>query len=317
MGGVQSAEKGAAGPGADVAWVESPLQLLAAAELATATGRRPHVAFRLTGAHMTETAAELQRRGAPFASCAPYLGIPWGLLSRHGDWAIGDGLSGQFRAAVSVLRPRAITLLDDGEQTLHLADAVVGEVAFARQGVAESRLARALGLVAGERLRALAARDRLHAFTMYAERVALARLAGLGASVTPNRFAFSRATARPLALTAGRVLLGSALVVDRRMPADEYLGWVAAVAGEGSASAPTGSSSLAYLPHRREPAGVLEEVGRIPGVDVIRTGGLPVEMLLAGTERRLEIVSLPSSALTGLEAVLGRPITARPVPSRA
>ena len=91
-----------------LAWVESPLQLVGAAEWASAHERRVPVAGRLT-AQMGETADELIARGARFGECAPYLGIPFALLSRHDHWLVGDGFSGQFRMAVSVLRPKTLT----------------------------------------------------------------------------------------------------------------------------------------------------------------------------------------------------------------
>ena len=48
-----------------VAWVESPLQLIGAAEWADAAGERVTIAGRLT-AQMSETADELLARDAPF-----------------------------------------------------------------------------------------------------------------------------------------------------------------------------------------------------------------------------------------------------------
>ena len=84
-----------------IAWVESPLQLIGAAEWAAAHDARVPVAGRLT-TQMSETADELIARGARFGELAPYLGIPWNLLARHSHWLVGDGFSGQFRLAASV-----------------------------------------------------------------------------------------------------------------------------------------------------------------------------------------------------------------------
>src|SRR5918994_1810121 len=108
-----------------LAWVESPLQLLGAAEWAGAHATTVPVAGRLT-AQMSATADELVARGARFGALEPYLGIPFSLLSRHGHWLVGDGFSGQFRAAASVLRPHRITFLDDGAQPIAYADALLG-----------------------------------------------------------------------------------------------------------------------------------------------------------------------------------------------
>ena len=95
-----------------LAWVESPLQLLCAAEFAASLGLRVRVAFRLSGPQMTATAQELLTRGAPFTDAVPYYGVPWGLLADHRDWIIGDAFSGQFRSAMSLLAPRTVTLVD-------------------------------------------------------------------------------------------------------------------------------------------------------------------------------------------------------------
>ena len=128
-----------------IAWVESPLQLIAAAEWAALRDEPVVVAVRIGSAQMAATADELVARGANFAEYIPFVGIPWGLLSRFRDWVIGDGFSGQFRTAASVLRPRSITLLDDGALTIALADVLLERTAFARPGNRESALATVLG----------------------------------------------------------------------------------------------------------------------------------------------------------------------------
>lgn len=288
-----------------VAWVESPLQLLAAAEHAAATGTRPDVAFRLTGEHMSATARALLDRGAPFATCVPYLGIPWRLLAVSPRWAVGDALSGQFRAAITALRPREVTLLDDGAQTLHLAGALLGRAPYGRPGRREPRLAVALGELASGRLGRLAVAGRLSAFTAFADREPLRALAGVGVPVTPNRFAWTRATAAPIDLPTRRVVLGSALSADGRLDERTYLAWIARVAGDGP---------VAYLPHRREPAATRARVAAIDGVLPVATL-LPVELALAGAPGPLEVHALPTSALTTLAAVLdGSGSALRPTP---
>jgi hypothetical protein len=297
-------DAGGAGAGGTVAWVESPLQLLAAAEWADAAGIRIDVAFRLTSPHMTATARELLDRGARFATCVPYLGIPWRLLTLARRWLAGDGFSGQFRLAAAALAPGRVTLLDDGALTMPLADAIVGARAFARPHVREGRIAASLGRVAGERLRRLAERERLEAFTVYADRPELAGLAALGAEVRANDFAWTRRTARPIELPARRVLLGSALPVDGRMRARDYLAWVRRTASEGD---------VAYLPHRREPAEQLEAVRAVAGVHVV-AASVPVELALAGLAG-VEVVGLPSTALDTLPLVLGSRARVRPVPA--
>src|SRR6187402_1495553 len=108
-----------------IAWVESPLQLVAAAEWAAGRDDPIAVALRVTGPQMAATAGELLSRGARFETVTPYFGIPWGQLGAHRAWAVGDAFSGQFRLAASVRAPRELSLLDDGAMTLVAADALL------------------------------------------------------------------------------------------------------------------------------------------------------------------------------------------------
>ena len=277
------------------AWVESPFQLLSAAEFAHARGRRISVAMRLTGPQMETTAAELLRRGAPFAEVIPYVGIPWGLLSAEHDWAIGDGFSGQFRLAATALHPRHVTLLDDGANTLALADALLGRTPYRRPRRAEGRLSRGLGELTRDRLHGLADRERLGIFTVFP--LGDGRVDALGArGIHAHRhdFAWTRHASDPIDLPGDRVLLGSALPTDGHVPVGDYLRWVEAQTGEGA---------VLYLPHRRETPAVLAAVRTLRGVRMLETG-LPIELVLAGIRRPIELVSLQTSAATTLELLL-------------
>jgi hypothetical protein len=278
-----------------IAWVESPLQLVAAAEWASIQKREILVVLRLGSAQMAATAEELIARGARFAQCVPYYGIPWQVLAAHPVWAIGDGFSGQFRLAASVLRPRHITLLDDGAHTIALVDALLGRTGFTRPNRHESTLATLLGGRARERMLRMASHERLDistAFALGGER--MTALADRGIRVRPHKLEWVRHTARPIAVPGNRVLLGSARPVDGFIPLSEYLAWVAIEARKGD---------LAYLPHRREAAATLTAVAQLPGVQVFETG-LPIELVLAGTPAPLEVLSLPTSATTTLAHVL-------------
>jgi hypothetical protein len=278
-----------------VAWVESPLQLIAAAEWAALQDRPIVVAVRLGSAQMAATAEELIARGANFAECVPFYGIPWELLSRHRNWAIGDGFSGQFRVAASALRPRSITLLDDGALTITLADALLERIGFARPDRHESAAATLLGGRARSRMLRLASEERLEistAFDLGVER--MTALADRGIRVTPHTLAWVRRTATTVDLPHNRVLFGSARAVDGLLALDKYLTWVAI---EGAAG------DLTYLPHRRESAVQLAAVAEFRGVHVLDTG-LPVELVLAGVREPLEILSLSSSATTTLAHLL-------------
>lgn len=278
--------------GHPVVWVESPLQFVAAAELAAERGVRLRVLFRL-GPQMPETAAELLARGASFASCLPYVGIPRAELSRASEWIVGDGLSGQFRMAAALLRPTAVTLLDDGTMSIRLAAALAGRCAFERPGSRSTGLRRLLGELTRDHLLRLAGTDGLEFFTAFDETPELLGVSHLGVRLRANRFAWTRRTARPPRLPASRVLLGTARVVDGVLAAEAHRAEVARFAAAGA---------CVYLPHRREPAAEVAAIRAIPGLSVVEPG-LPVELFLAGLDG-LEVHSSGSSADTTLARVL-------------
>jgi hypothetical protein len=278
-----------------IAWVESPLQLLGAAEWASGLDRPIVVAHRLTGPQMERTAAELMARGARFAECVPYYGIPWELLRKHRHWAIGDGFSGQFRLAASVIRPQQVTFLDDGSHSIALADALLGRIPYARPNIRESRSSVFLGTLTRDRMLGLAARERLTittAFPFGDDRTD--GLRSLGARVGHHTLDWVRETARPRVLTCTRVLLGSSLPSDSLVSAESYLRWVSAEAAAGE---------MAYFPHRRETPAMLKAVASVPGVS-IHDAGLPIELVLAGTTQPLELISLSTSAQVTLGHLL-------------
>jgi hypothetical protein len=279
----------------ELAWVESPLQLLGAAEYAAARGQAVDVALRV-GPQMAETAQRLIDLRALFSAVVPYIGIPWGMLATRRSWLIGDGFSGQFQAAISTLGARRVTFLDDGMMTIHLARSLAGAREYARPGAPAGSGRTLLASLTRDRLLSLAARETLSYYTAFAAHDALTTLAGTGIPVVENDFAWLRATANPVTLPGTTIVLGAAAVADSSLDAGAYLQWVRSVAR--SAETP-----VAYLPHRREPAGMLRAVDGIPGVSVVRTG-IPVELALAGTGRALDIVTLPSTAAVTLRAVL-------------
>lgn len=281
------------GRGRSVVWVESPLQFLTAADYAATRGIRPRVAFRL-GPQMSATAAELLRRGAPFASCEPYLGIPWTELRNADRWILGDGLSGQAHLALAVLRPAEVVFVDDGWTSLRLADALAGAEPFERPG-RPSTVARALlAARAGRHLAGLASRGGLEFSSVFASvRPEFARAAHRGVRLAESRLDWVRASGRPVPLPARRVLLGTAGVTD----GIESIG-----AHRASVAAHAASGDVVYLPHRRATADLRAAVAAVPGVHVLDLG-IPVELALAGS-RGLEILPSPSTAAVTLARVV-------------
>lgn len=292
-----------------LAWVESPLQLLGAAEWAAAHRTTVQVACRLTE-QMPETADELVARGARLADLEPYLGIPWRLLAQHGHWLVGDGFSGQFRLAAALLRPARITFLDDGAHVLPFADTLLGRRPYARPHVEERGLTRAIAPAALELVLRRALQGRVSFFTAFdlADRAGTLREWRVG--VRRHGFEWTRSTSRPRPELGSRVVLGSARPVDGRMAMLDYLRWVREVAAE---------APVVYLPHRRETAEQLRAVAEVGAVDVRQTD-LPVELVLAGGRGVRDIFTLPSSTQTTLPLVLagtGSRLHHRPLQQRA
>jgi hypothetical protein len=276
-----------------LAWVESPLQLLGAAEWAAAHRTTVPVAGRLTP-QISETADELLARGARFGELEPYLGIPWNLLARHGHWLVGDGFSGQFRLAATVLRPHRITVLDDGALTISYADALLGRRPYARPHVHERGLTTLVAPFAAEVVHRRAGARRADLFTAFdlgADRIEA--LGDRGFGIRRHDFSWTRATAPAMANLGRRIVLGSARPVDGRVARADYLAWVTDAAAGGAV----------YLPHRRETPEQVAAVAAISGVEVHETR-LPVELVLAGAREPLDIRTLPSSTTSTLPLVL-------------
>ncbi|MFB8147323.1 hypothetical protein ACFC1W_11335 [Microbacterium sp. NPDC056003] len=277
-----------------VAWVESPLQLVGAAEWAAAHRTTVTVAGRLT-AQMSATADELLARRARFGHLEPYLGIPFSLLTRHGHWLVGDGFSGQFRAAAALLRPDRLTFLDDGANALAYADTLLDRRPYARPEVVERGLTTWFAPLAHEMVLRRAAARRVEFFTAFDlgdDRVDA--LSDRGFAIRRHAFDWTRASAPAVASLADRVLLGSARPVDGRLSLEDYLQWVRDAAGLGPA---------VYLPHRRETPEQLAAVAGVAGL-TIRETGLPVELVLAGAAGPLDIRTIVSTTTTTLPLVL-------------
>ncbi|MBP2435677.1 hypothetical protein [Microbacterium amylolyticum] len=280
-----------------VAWVESPLQLIGAAEWAAHTGVRVDLAARLA-TQVEETARELSVRGALFGIQDGFWGIPWRMLSAHDHWLVGDGFSGQFRLAATVLRPRRLTFLDDGLNAVSFVDALTGVRSYSRPGVAERGLSRRVAPLALDTVRMRAASGAVDIFTAFplgAQRED--RLADLGVGSVRHDFSWLRSTAPSRSLwraeLSSRIVLGTARVEDGLIPRQAYISWVREQARGGAA----------YLPHRRESSALVDEIAATTLARPVRIP-LPVEIVLAGEGRSFDIVTLRSSAATTLRRVL-------------
>ncbi|MCD0451163.1 hypothetical protein LO762_18445 [Actinocorallia sp. API 0066] len=281
----------------ELAWVESPLQLLSVLEARYAGVLGPAaVRVRDGSAALAATAAEATRLGLPPG--VELVAARRAAVGRTG-WALGDAFSGQAQTAL--LRspaPRRLLLVDDGLATLHLLGLLCGPW---RQPLVRARAQaglprRALGAVAGARLRALAADGRVTVFTgLPVPSAVMARAHRVGISVVRHDFPWLRSLPADPPPDERLVVLGTSLVANGLIDREAYVRWLRARASE---------EPFVYHPHRRESADVLDLLRADPRVRV-RESGLPVELSLRGLTSWHRVVSLPSTALSSLRVLLG------------
>ena len=264
-----------------LAWVESPLQLIGAAEWAAAHGRRVsdrRPADRRRCPRRPTSSSPAVRRSA---ACEPYLGIPWKLLSRHRHWLVGDGFSGQFRLAAAVLRPQRITFLDDGANAIAFADTLLGRREYARPGVRERGLTttrRAVRARADPRPGARAGRSSCSPRSSSASERSRG-LEDLGVRIDRHRFEWTRRTARPLCARSPRAARAARAARARSTAGstlDVYLAWVGRRGSDRARHVPAAS------PRDAGAAATRSRRSRACGSS---RPHLPAELVLAGARR--------------------------------
>ncbi|WP_156160955.1 hypothetical protein [Demequina maris] len=217
------------------------------------------------------------------------------------SWLLGDVFSGQIKSLLSVTGVRDTVVVDDGSAATSMADALAARGTLGRPGVQEGRVHRVLGAVGSARLAAGIRRGRVSFFTAYPDAAGFRALAGLGADVRHNRYAWTRETRPVSAVEATHVIVGTALVVDGHIARTAYREWLGAQSNE----------SAVYIPHRRETRelALVEELGlTVLPVDV------PIEIALAGSPTVQRVSTLPSSVVATLRAILDPEVVLDVVP---
>jgi len=283
-----------------VAWVESPLQLINVIEFAASEGI-PLVIEPRADVVQLDATIDAVRASLPagVSITAPVSGAGDGLFRSASHRVVGDVFSGQFRLLLARRGVGALTIVDDGSATVHLAASLDGG-SFSRMAQVESAAMRALGALAKNRILTAARRGRVTLFTAYGSDPGVAGLASRGLRITQNSYRWLHSLGSAgVAPVSPRVILGSALVTDNQVGKGDYLDWVAACAADGAVS---------YLPHRRESTELRAAVAAIPGVTV-EAGSLPAELALGASETLERIDTLPSSAVVTLGAILDPAVT--------
>ena len=291
-----------------VAWVESPLQLINAIEFAAATGT-PLVVEPRAGVLQLDETIEAVRPALPagVTVARPVASADREDFRSAAHQVVGDVFSGQFRLLVARWGVRRLTIVDDGSATVHFAAALDG-APFVRMAQVESRAMQILGALVKRRILTAARRGRVALFTAYEGESTVGGLSGRGIRIIGNSYSWLRSlSAIGAAPASPRVVLGSALVTDRQIGLDNYLGWLRGLAAGGS---------ISYLPHRREDAAQRAAVAALDNV-IVEAGTLPAELALGSSQTLERVDTLPSSAVVTLRAILPAdvPIRVSPVPA--
>jgi hypothetical protein len=282
-------------PGAVLAWVESPFQLLGALEAHAGgiLGDELAVLPRAGRTALEATVAELHRLGLPPGA---RILAPSSRLRLHGEtFGIGDAFSGKVQRLLVERSPVRAVLLDDGRSTRRVMDALTCPgVPLMRPHVAASPPRAILARLALLRLKRLAARGRLRVVTALRlpdPVVAAAELAGI--RVQKHAFSWLRALPGGGVPRFGTVVLGSSMVANDLIAAGPYLEWVRDIARSGP---------ITYRAHRREDERTLGPLRELPGVDV-EDGEVPVELSLRGMTAQQHVLTLPTTAVSTLRLI--------------
>ncbi|WP_051415361.1 hypothetical protein [Nocardiopsis sp. CNT312] len=280
------------------AWVESPLQFLAAVEAYASGDLSTHgiVMLRQDAPGLSAIHAEL-RRLHPAVQPAALARRPARPRSDDYTWVLGDPFSGRVQRALLKAARCRLVLVDDGVSLWHLLRLLSDPSprALVRARVRRTLPRIALGRSTARVLRTAAAEGRLTVFTMLPlPEDLLSAAEASGIRVVRHDFPLLRSLPEEKLPDEERIVLGTALVNDGllRMPA--YLSWVGDQTARGT---------IAYYPHRREDPRVLARLAEDGRVRLVKPG-LPVELALRGLGSGHEIRSLPSTALVALRRLV-------------
>lgn len=285
------------------ALVESPLQLLCAVEAhaaghVTPSATRGRIVARSDVPTLAIAVGALRDLGLPDGLDVT-VGPPGRAFGDGPVHLVGDPFSGVFQTALARAgAPGRIVVVDDGLATLDMARRLVDGEPMVRLSTPAGPLRYTLGAVTTRRLRRLARAGRLTVCTMLPLDDDLAdALGALGVEVVAHAFEWlaSRPDAgAPATIDEPTVVVGSGLVADRLVHADQYAAWLAGLAADGP---------VRYIPHRRHDPLVTALFERLPGVRV-DSPGAPVEIRLRGLGADQRVVSLPSTSAVTLTRLL-------------
>ncbi|MFF9348204.1 hypothetical protein [Streptomyces sp. NPDC014734] len=301
----------------NLAFVESPVQLLNVLEWAYAEGGGDHVLGDVTvvvlppvdpmSRGQLRRTAELARdegmhirwqeaRGGASAPLKTLRSLA-GLLRTADRIVIGDPFSRYVQLLLTLVSARHLTVVDDGTATMEFtAQLARGErlVRWHRKGRTGPRELALSPVTARARSRFTPSAARtVEVFT------AMPVEAPPGVAIAPNTFAWTRSRFGPPRLTKGADLVGTSLVETGVVDRDRYLEAVAALARTHHATR--------YFAHRRESTDKLHALEAATGLEIVRPD-LPLELIARRGPIGRTVLSFPSTvvhtlplALTGTE----------------
>ncbi|MGW1352335.1 hypothetical protein ACWCQE_24145 [Streptomyces sp. NPDC002409] len=297
----------------NLAFVESPVQLLNVLEWAYAEGGDDRVLTDITvvvlppvdpmSRGQLRRMAELARdegihvrwqeaRGgasAPLKSLRDLAGLV--RAARH--VVIGDPFSRYVQLLLTMVRARRLTVVDDGTATMEfVAQLARGErlVRWHRKGGSGPRELVLAPVTARARSRFVPSDTRtVEVFT------AMPVEAPPGVTITPNTFAWTRARFGPPNLTRGADLVGTSLVETGVVDRDQYLEAVAALSRTHGATR--------YFAHRRESTDKLHALEALTGLEIVRPD-LPLELIARRGPIGRTVLSFPSTVVHTLPLAL-------------
>lgn len=295
-------------PGVDISWwaggmaalVESPLQLLCAVETHAAghAGPRTDVLARADVASLGDAVDAVRVLGLPEGLTVD-IRRPHGVRAVGGVGLVGDPFSGVFQADLTRgMLPDLLVIVDDGLGSLDAAFRLVRGEPMIRMAAPSGPLRRWLGSATTRRLRRMAREGRVRICTMLPVDDELSgALRELGVDLV--RHAFDWLASRPHlpareTIEEETVVVGSGLVADHLVHADDYAAWLHGLATDGP---------VRYVPHRRHDPLVTASFSRLPGVRVDEPGA-PVEIRLRSLHAGQRVVSLPSTSAVTLTRLL-------------
>lgn len=235
-----------------------------------------------------------EARGGPAAPFQTIGGLTR-LLRRADRIVMGDPFSRYVQLLLTITKARELVVVDDGTATMEfVAQLASGErlVRWHRKGGRPGPRDLVFAPVSS------AARRRLTPSTRRTVEVFSSmpiETTPEGVTITPNEFAWTRATFGPPRITKGADMVGTSLVETGVVDNDRYLEAVSALAKTHGATR--------YFAHRRESTEKLHRLAVETGLEIVRPD-LPLELIARRGPIGRTILSFPSTVVHTLPLAL-------------